>query len=186
MRRVHFLLAVFALALSAADPVYESARQKLDLIEARQAPPGSVVVFTPEEIDTWARVRLPEIVPEGLRNPRATLGTDTGTGYALVDFLKLRHAQGEATNFFLRKLIEGERPVKATIRLQSGGGRATVFLTRVELSNVVADGTVLDFLMKTFLLPLYPDAKINEPFDLGYDIDRIDIRPSGVRVTFKK
>ena len=125
-------------------------------------------------------------MPEGIRNPRATLGTDTGTGEALVDFLKLRHAQGEATNFFLRKLIEGERPVKASIRLQSGGGRCTVFLTRVELSNVVADGTVLDFLLKTFFLPLYPDAKINEPFDLGYDIDRIDIRPSGVRVTIKK
>jgi hypothetical protein len=186
VRRLSFLLTIFTLGLSAADPVYESARHKLDLIEGRQAPPGSVVTFTPEEINAWARVRMPEIVPEGLRNPRATLGTDTGTGEALVDFLKLRHAQGETTNFFLRKLIEGERPVKATIRLQSGDGRATVFLTRVELSNVVADGTVLDFLMKTFFLPLYPDAKINEPFDLGYGIDRIDIRPSGVRVTIKK
>ena len=145
-----------------------------------------MIVFTPEEINTWARVRLPEIVPEGLRNVRAELGTDTGTGYALVDFLKLRQVKGDASNFFVKKLLEGERPVKATIRLRSGGGRGTVSVTRVELSNVAADGTLLDFLIKTFFLPLYPEAKINEPFDLGYNIDRIDIRPSGVRVTIKK
>ena len=186
MLRIPFLLAVFTLTLPAADPVYESARQKLDLIEARQAKPGSVIVLTSEEINTWARVRLPEIVPEGIRNQRAELGTDTGAGYALVDFLKLRHAQGDATNFLLRRLIEGERPVEARVRVQSGGGRCTVFLTRVEVSNVVANGTVLDLLIKTFFLPLYPDAKINEPFELGYNMDRVDIRPSGVRVTIKK
>ena len=186
MLRIPLLLAVFALALPAADPVYESARHKLDLIDGRQAKPGSVIVFTPDEINTWARVRFPEIVPEGIRDPRAELGTNTGTGYAMVDFLKLRHAKGEATNSLLAKLIEGERLVKATVRVQSGGGRCTVYLTRIAVSNVVTEGPVLDFLIKTFFLPLYPDAKINEPFELGYNIERIDLRPSGVRVTIKK
>src|SRR5215471_16570421 len=167
MRPLPILLVVLTVALPAADPVYESARRKLELIGERQAAPGSVIVFTPEEVNTWARIRVPEIIPEGIRSPRVTLGTDTGTGYALVDFVKLRRANGETTNFLLKKLIEGERPVKATVRMQSGGGRATVYLTRVEVSNVVADGTILDFLINTFFLPLYPDAKINEPFDLG-------------------
>jgi hypothetical protein len=185
MRCVPFLV-LFALALPAADPVYESALRKLDLIERRQAKPGSLIVFTPDEINIWARVRLPEIVPAGIRNPRAELGVDIGSGYALVNFLELRHAQGFATNPFLAKLIEGERPVKATIRVESSGGRCTVYLTRVELSNVVAKGQLLAFLINTFFLPLYPDAKIDEPFDLGYNMDRIDIRPSGVQVTIKK
>jgi hypothetical protein len=180
------MAAVFALALSAADPAYESARHKLDLIDEGQAKPGSVIVFIPEEINAWARIRLPEIVSEGIRNPRVELAMDTGTGHALVDFLKLRQTTGEATNSLLAKLIEGERPVEATVRVQSGGGRCTVYLTRVAVSNVVAEGTVLDFLIRTFFLPLYPGAKIEEPFELGYNIERIELRPSGVRVTIRK
>jgi hypothetical protein len=58
-------------------------------------------------------------------------------------------------------------------------------LTRVEISDAVANGTLLDFLIKAFLLPLYPNAKIDEPFDLDFDVDRIEIHPSGVSVTMK-
>ncbi len=180
------LMAAVALTLPAADPLYESAQRKLDAIESRHVKRGETVTFTPREINAWARVRVPEIVPEGMRDSRVELGEQSGTGYATVDFLKMRQAKGEATNWFLTKLIEGERPLKVSVRLESGGGRCTVFLTRVEISSVAANQTVLDFLVKTFFMPLYPDAKINEPFDLDYDIDRIDLRPAGAAVTIKK
>jgi hypothetical protein len=186
MRRLFLLLAGATLALAAADPLYESARKKLDLIEARQAKPGSVITFSPGEINAWARVRVPEIVPEGIRDQRVELGTDAANGYALMDFLRMRHAKGESTNWLMAKLIEGERPVKVSIRMASGGGRCTVYLTRVEVSGIAANRTVLDFLVKTFFVSLFPDAKINEPFDLDYGIDRIDIRPTAVRVTMKR
>jgi hypothetical protein len=68
----------------------------------------------------------------------------------------------------------------------SGAGRCTVYLTRVELSGVTLEGSTLDFLIQNFLLPLYPDVKINQPFEMAYGIDRIDIRPEGVRITIKK
>src|SRR4051794_27922150 len=112
MRRLLSVVAGAALALPAADPLYESARQKLDLMEARQAKPGSVIAFSPGEINAWARVRVPEIVPEGIRNQRVELGNETANGYALMDLLKMRHAKGESTSWLMAKLIEGERPVK--------------------------------------------------------------------------
>ena len=186
MRRLFSVLAGAALALPAADPLYESARKKLDMMEAHQAKPGSVVTFSPGEINAWARVRVPEIVPEGIRNQRVELGTDVATGYALMDFLKMRHAKGQTTNWLMAKLIEGERPVKVWVRLSSAAGRCTVYLTRVEISNIAANQTVLDFLVKTFFVPLFPEAKINEPFDLDYEIDRIEVRPAAVRVYVKK
>ena len=34
--------------------------------------------------------------------------------------------------------------------------------------------------------PLYPDAKINEPFDLMDNIDHIEVQAAGVRVAMKK
>lgn len=186
MRRL-LIFAIFAAqALIAADPYFDSAEKKLDLLENGHARRGSVIVFSPQEINAWARHRVPEIVPQGIRNQSVTLGADSASAYALMDFLKMRQGQGKEPNWLISKMIEGERPVTISIRMQSGGGQATVYLTKVEISNAVATGTVLDFLIKTFFLPLYPTAHIDEPFEIGYNIDRIDIRTTGVRVTMKK
>jgi hypothetical protein len=179
-------LAVLGCTLYAADPLYESSQRKLDALDAHTVARGGSVRFTLAEINAWARVKVPEIVPEGMRNERVELGNGTATGYALADFLKMRQAKGQATNWLFSKLLEGERPLVISVRLESGGGRCIVHLTRVEISHAVANATVLDFLIKTFFMPLYPDAKINEQFDLADDIDRIDIRPSVVVVTLKK
>jgi hypothetical protein len=175
-----------AIAVFGSDPLYDSAVRKLDAIESRQVKRGGTVTFTPEEINAWARVKIPETVPEGMRDGRVELGTGTAAGYALVDFLKMRQGKGVSTNWLMARLIEGERPLKVSVRLESGGGRCTVYLTRVEIGRAVANQTVIEFLVKTFFTPLYPDAKIDEPFDLDYDIDRIDIRPTGARVTIKR
>jgi hypothetical protein len=72
--------------------------------------------------------------------------------------------------------------VAVTVEVQSANGRCTVYLRKVEISGVSATGTVLDLLVKTFFLPLYPDAKIGEPFELGHRIEWIAIRPAAVYV----
>jgi hypothetical protein len=181
---MHGLLALTL--LFAGDQYFQSAEAKLDTIQDGKAKRGAVIVFSLQEINSWARYKVPEIVPQGIRNQKVTLANDSGTAYALMDFLKMRHAEGKATGWFMTRLIEGERPVTIAIHMESGGGYAKVDLTRVEISNAVASGTVLDFLIKTFFLPLYPTAHINEKFEIGYNIDRIDIRSTGVRVTMKK
>jgi hypothetical protein len=172
-------------ALLAADPVFERAWNKLDAIDSGRARPGSNIVFTPAELNAWAQVRVPQMV-EGVRNPRLELGTNTATGSALVDFLKMRQAEGVATNPVLAKLIGGERPLKVSVGVESGAGRCTVHLMRVEISGIVASGPVLDLLMAVFFQPLFPDAKIDQPFELGDNIDRIEMRPAGLRVIIKK
>jgi hypothetical protein len=186
---VQRLLAIAMLCapgLTAGDAYVRSALAKLHTIEAGTAKRGSVIFFSLQEINSWALYMVPEIVPQGIRNQRVTLGTDSGTAFALMDFLKMHHAQGKASGWFMERLIEGERPVTISIHLESGGGFCTVDLTRVEVSGVAATGSVLDFLVKTFFMPLYPTAHIGEKFEIGYNIDRIDIRPTGVRVTMKK
>ena len=185
MRRIAGL-ALAAFTLHAQNAGYERVEHKLDEIEARKVPRGSVVRFTSEEINAWARVKVPQVVPEGMRDERVQLGEGTATGYAIVDFLKMRQAKGKETNWLMARLLEGERPLSVMVRLDSAGGRCIVHLVQVQISDAVANGTVLDFLIKTFFLPLYPDAKIDEPFDLDYDIDSIQIHPSVVTVAIKK
>ena len=55
-------------------------------------------------------------------------------------------------------------------------------LWAIEISGVAAEGSVLDFLIRTFFLPLYPNAKIGQPFELGFNMERLQIHPSGVVV----
>jgi len=173
------------LPLFAADPLADSAQKKLDSIADEKLKRGAVVVLSPQEINAWLHEKAVKAFPEGLRNEHVDLGSGTVDGSALVDLMKIQ--KGKSTmNALIGRLIEGERPLKISIRVESSNGRATVFLTRVELSGVAMDGSILEFLIKQFIQPRYPYIKINQPFDLDYNIDHIEIQPSGVRVLIKK
>src|ERR1700683_929107 len=113
-----FLLALAAiLPVHAADPIVERALDKLDRIESGRAKRGSVIVFTPAEMNAWARTRVPQMY-QGIRDPSVQLGAGTASGSAFVDFLKMRQGEGLATNSLVAKLIEGERPLKVSVELE--------------------------------------------------------------------
>jgi hypothetical protein len=177
--------AIPLIAAAAVDPAKDVAR-KLDIIESGKARPGSVFVFTSAELNAWVRVKVPMVVPEGLREPRLELGNGAATGYAVVDFLKLQHGAGGETNWLISKLIQGEKRVMARASIQSANGRATVHLERVEIGGLAVSGVTLDFLIDTFFRPLYPNAKIDEPFELSDRVDRIVVTPAEARVYIKK
>ncbi len=143
-------------------------------------------MFTAAELNAWARVKAPTVVPEGLRDPRLELGNGSATAYALIDFLKLRHSAGIETNWLISKLIQGEKRVKAIAGIQSENGRATVHLERVEIGGLAVSGATLDFLIETFFRPIYPDAKIDEPFELSDRVERITVTPAEARVYIRK
>lgn len=184
------LVAASVLSISAwpaaVDPLAQRVSRKLDIIQSGKARPGSVFVFTAAELNAWARVKAPEKVPQGLRRPQLELGYNRATGYALVDFLKVRQGAGENTNWLISKLIEGEKPVKATARIQSAHGTINVHLERVEIGGLAVSGATLDFLIHTFFLPLYPNAKLDEPVELAGRIDHIDVTPAEARVYIRK
>jgi hypothetical protein len=53
---------------------------------------------------------------------------------------------------------------------------------RVEIGGLAVTGAALDFLVRNFFLPFYPDAKIDEPFDLAGNVDRIVVTPVEARI----
>ncbi len=167
---------------SAADPLTERAKQKIGLIEDDKAPPGSRIWISLEELNAYGRAAALEVIPQGLRSPRVELGMGTATGSATIDFLKVRELKGSPPNVLLGWLLGGEKPVKASARIRSGSGRATVLLDEVTVSGMTARGAVLDFLVENFLLPFYPDAKIGRPFELKHGVERLEISPLGVNV----
>jgi hypothetical protein len=158
---------------------------KLDFLFSGQALPGSVIHFSVDEVDAWVRVRVPPRFP-GVRAPKLVLGMGAATGSAMIDFAKVMQGQGQQLSPAAALMAGGEHPVLVAARIESSGGNATVTPTRVEVSGVAATGSLLDFLVKNFFMPLFPDAKIGQPFELGLNIDRMEVRPDGVRLTIKK
>jgi hypothetical protein len=185
LRAVVLAFGFLTLAVEAGDPKAASCRAKIDEIESYRAKANAVHQLSAAEISAYAREELPQVVPQGLRNPSLELQPNIAVGQALMDFLQMQHAKGVKTNWLVEKLIEGERPVRITIESQTTNGRAILYLRRLEISGIAANGTVLDFLIRNFFRPLYPNAHINEWFEMGYNIDRVEVRADAVRVYIK-
>ncbi len=179
-RRLWWAIPLLGLAtLGGAPNDYLSAKRKFDSIESDRLRAGSRVELTVPELDAYAERE----VPEGVRNPRLRLlAPDVATGTAMVDFGKLRRALGFHPGWLMSKLLDGDRPVSVTARIRSAAGQATVDLQRVEISGVAIDGQTLDFLVQNILIPLYPNAVVGRPFDLGHRIERLDVGAAAVAV----
>jgi len=180
------VLSAALLASARPDSLATAVQRKIDLIESGRASRGAVFDFPARELNAWIRYKVPQVVPEGVREPRLELGNGTATAYALVDFVKVRQGQGQGTNWLIARLIEGEKLVMVKGRIESAKGLAAVHLERVEIGGLAVSGTTLDVLIRTFFLPFYPNAKIGEPFDLAGGLDRIEALPNRARAVMKK
>jgi len=177
--RYIWVIPLLALATATGFDSYTSVRQKLDSIDSDRLRPGSHVRLTPPELEAYAVHEA----PDGVRNPRVEL-PEPGLvkASAVVDFGRVRRAQGHPPGWLLGKLLDGERPVSVTARIRSSGGSATVDVQRVEISGVVIDGSTLDFLIQNILLPVYPTATVGRPFELGHRVERLDVQRGAVDV----
>jgi len=185
-RRVFILGAVAAAWLRATRTDYENAVRKFDGIQQYRFKAGSRVPISLAELNAYVQTELPEYVPAGVRNPRIELGANnTATGYAQIDFVKLRSAQGKPPGWLLRKLLQGERDVSVTCEVRSANGVVTVYPTEVEIEGVPISGAALDFLIHNYLLPNYPNAKIAQPIRLKYGMDRFEVYDSRVDIVLK-
>lgn len=181
-RAVLLLLLVFPLQPATSRYDRLPPQKKIDLIEQGKIPPGTQVVFGEKELNSFLATKAREVVPEGLRDTRLEIGDGKATGYAMVDFVKMRQAQGQDLNWLMSKLIEGEHPITVVGRIESNRGVARVDLERVNVGGNTIQGRALDLLIKTFVNPLYPQAKVGKDFELGYNMDRIELHPGMARV----
>ena len=182
-RKILFaIVAVVCPLLCGSSPDDASAKRKLEQIESDRLPAGARVTLTPQELNAWVLEQAREAFPDGVRRPAITLGPGQATGTALIDFGKIRRAQGHPPGWLASRLLDGERPVTVPARLRSGSGRATVDVESVEIAGVAINGPLLDFLIRNYLLSSYPAAKVGEPFEMGHRIDRIEVLPAAVHV----
>ena len=176
------MLAGCTVSLGAVSSDYLSVERKFHWIESGQLKTGSRVHLTPRELNAYVEHELPAVTG-GVRQPRLRLlRPGVAEGSALVNFAEIGRSQGHPPGWLMSQLLEGEHPVIVTASIRSNSGNATVTLLSVEISGVKIEGPTLDFLIQHFLLPLYPNAAVGRPFELGDRIDRLEVQPSGVGV----
>jgi hypothetical protein len=145
-------------------------------IEKGKVKPGTIMRFSAQEVKAYLQYELAGDAPPGVRQLDAELHSgNTASGSALVDFVKLRSAQGKAPNWLIERLLSGEHRVSVTVKVESGDGKATVEPVRVEVAGVPVSGAALDFLVQNYLIPNFPTAKVGKPFDLKYGIQQINV-----------
>lgn len=180
MRFVALSFAVLTLSATT------SVEAKFHALEVGAYPPGSRVTFTTAEFNRYLQTEIPVFIGPGVRNARVeTAAGNIVRGDTDIDFLKVRQAHGEQPNWLMSQLLAGERPVSITVRVTSGHGMCRVDVLQVSVSGVVAEGRTLDFLIRNFVLPTFPDVKVGQDFPLDYNIDHLEIRPGVVVVALR-
>ncbi len=183
---VRAVLAAFALSAALPATVSDSAAFKIDLIQRDRAPRGSVVVIGKDEFNRYVRNQIAGKFRRGIRAARIDLGSNRATGSAYIDFPELRRAIGKPMGWLMSWLLSGERRVQVDAHIHSSGGKARVDLERVEVSGFSISGGTLDYLVRNFVLPYYPNAAIGRPFELAHHVERLEVQPAEIRVVIGK
>ena len=175
-----------ACMLFASRSDYLSIKQKFLTIQNGRAARGTRVPIPSTELNAYVQTELPKVVPQGIREPVVELlGNNSARATAYVNFLKMQNARGQAPGWLMRNLLNGEHQLVVTANMNSAKGSAVVYLTRVEIGGVPVEGAALNFLIENYLLPNYPEARIGKPFQLDYNMDRVEVKPGVAYVVIR-
>ena len=178
--------AILGLLLLFAADDFSSIQRKMDDIVKEHLKPGARVFMSLAEMNAYLKAQADAIAPKAVHNTKVELAEGSGTASALVNFLELNKARGGASNWMMDKLLDGERLVKVTVHVRTDHGKARVDVDRVEVNGAVMQGAPLDFLIQRYVIPQFPNAKVDQWFPMDHHMDRIDIHPSGATVVIGK
>ncbi len=173
------------LLLLAADD-FASIQRKMDDIVKDHVRPGERIFLSQRELDAYLREQALAIAPKAVRNTTVQLADESGTASAMVNFLELNKARGGQSNWIMEKMFDGDRPVQVSVHVQSEHGKARVHVDRVEIGGAVIQGAPLDFLIQNYVIPQFPNARVDQWFLLEHRMDHFEIHPSGATVVIRK
>jgi hypothetical protein len=174
--------AIWAVLLFLAADDFASIQRKMDNIVYDRVKPGQRIFMSQRELDAYLRAQAVAIAPKAVRNTRVELGEGSGTASAMVNFLELNKARGGQSNWMLEKMLDGERLVKVSVHVETDHGKARVEADRVEIGGAAISGAPLNFLIENYVIPQFPNAKVDQWFPMEHHIDHFEIHPSGITV----
>jgi hypothetical protein len=135
--------------------------------------------FSQKEMDSYLRYELAQSFPKGLRDVRIKFLVDSLSADAFVNFDEM---QTDAKNPFLSALLAGEHRLELVGKLNTQDKTGTYDILVLRLDQKEIPKPLVDLLIAKLVVPKYPSAKPNTPFELPYDITRIDIQQGKMTV----
>jgi hypothetical protein len=178
--------ALWAIFLLFAADDFDSIQRKMDDIVKEHLKPGTRVFMSQREMDAYLRAQAVAIAPKAVKNTKVELAEGAGTASAMVNFLELNKARNGPSNWMMDRLLDGERLVKVSVHVKTDHGKVRVDVDRVEVGGAVMAGAPLDFLIQRYVIPQFPNAKIDQWFTMEHHMDRIDVHPAGATVLIGK
>ncbi len=184
-------MLVFLLTALLASSVSEQAaarmQKKMEQIQANSGKPvgqrGRPVTFSEDEINSYFALRMSDRIPKGVSGIRLDIHPGKSSGQLTVDFDEYKAAAKRPMNPMLDLFLRGRRAVSASGTVESlGYGKARYRLESASLDEFTVKGVLLEYLIRWFVIPRYPRAAMDEPFDLPANIQRIEIQEGKIVV----
>ncbi len=162
----------------------KSLQQKIDAVRAAENSPthkhgSSRVQVTEAELESYLIYSLQEDIPAKIDSAAIQLGTDTisldtqltftsnATGNPVVDAV----VGGTHNLFFKGKLVAHE-------------ARGKFDLQEIRVDGIPVPNIFIQTLFKKYVKPKYPDADLNEPFDMPWGIEELKLEPGKATVVY--
>ena len=171
------LVATLLAAPAISPESSRSAGEKIERLGNLKAAPGSRVILTQDEINSYLHYDFASEIPPGLTDPDIRLDADRVTGHATVDFAEWQAANGESPGMLMGLLLRGQRRIEVVCRYTSANGSGRVDIESVRIANVSVSPTVVNFLMEEVVQPRYPAAVVGRPVPLDYNLRQVKIEP---------
>jgi hypothetical protein len=176
---------------ASADVSQEAARsasEKFDRIgEAHDSGQSfGTIQLTEMEANSYLAYELTEDIPAGISDVLLRFLPSRIGGSAVVDFDKLKEGMRTQPNPFVDFLLRGEHMLEVEGSASGVNGVGEFRLERVLIDGVEVPRMVVDYMIEQFLLPRYPSAAINRPFELPSSIDTFQAQTGSVTMTGKQ
>ena len=137
---------------------------------------GGPVTLTREEIESFFALSKVPKIPEGVSEIQFELHPGKQTAQAVVDFDKYKASSKKPVNPLLDFFLHGRKDLQVDgAAFFQGDGMGTYHLDQASLDSFTVKGSTIEFLLKWFVLPRYPKAEMDKPFQLPTNIRRVEV-----------
>jgi hypothetical protein len=138
--------------------------------------------FSQKEMDSYVRYELAQSFPKGLRDVRIKFLPNSLSADGFVNFDEMQADTHSAKNPLLSALLAGEHRLEVLGKLSTQNKMGTYEILGLRLDQREIPKPLVDLLIAKLVVPKYPNAKPDTPFELPYDITHIDIQQGKMTV----
>ena len=135
--------------------------------------------ITEVELESYVMVYLRKDIPVQIESVRVHLTP----GVVAAD-TRLTIPAGTTGNTLVDALVTGTHNLLVSGKMTTANGEGKFDLQSVNVDGIPVPNILIDALLRKYAKPKYPDVDLNEPFDLPWGIQTIDIGQGKATVVY--